>query len=306
MKPPPFALQPTIQAQYERAVRSWLEQVSEAMLRVLEPHILPARMDASTTPTPGNLPGALAILKTMLPQLLEVQSAQSLFLRLALKSAARHKSELKGQLELALKPRLRKKVARIDLFAIEPWLEPEAVRWARANASLITSMPEELLDKAAALVQKATPGGLRNEELAGKLREALSVPRWRAKLIARDQMAKWNGSLTQRRLAGVGVDKFRWRTARDRRVVGTPGGEYPEASDPSKHGDHYAREGRIFLVGHVPLIEVLVSGKQIARPEMSDGPPGHGIQCRCWAEPVIDELEDLIDSMPAPIEMGGG
>lgn len=305
--PPRYALQATLQAQYERALARWLSQLSGELWRALEPHVTPARMDASSLePVPPNLSAALALLKRLAPSLLDLDASRALLLRLALNSASIHRDAMTRQLTLALKPRLRKNVERIDLFGLEPWLRPEAERWAAANASLITQMPLELIQKATALTQQATPGGLRHEELAKKLQEALSVPPSRARLIARDQMAKWNGSLTLRRFAGLGIDRYRWRTARDRRVVGTPGGAYPEASDPSKHGDHFAREGRIFLVGRVPLVEVMADGKQTTRPEMNDGPPGHGIQCRCWAEPVIDELEDLIDQTPSPIEMGGG
>jgi hypothetical protein len=78
------------------------------------------------------------------------------------------------------------------------------------------------------------------------------------------------------------------------------------ASSPSKHGNHYEREGRLFLVGQVPLVEVLPDGRLLPHPDWNDGQPGEGIQCRCWAEPSIEGLEDLLDNTPVPVSMGGG
>lgn len=97
-----------------------------------------------------------------------------------------------------------------------------------------------------------------------------------AKLIARDQMAKLNSTLAQARQEDAGVTHYVWRTAKDQRVVGNPAGLYPRVSDPAVHGNHYHREGKVFAWNDPP----------------PDGHPGHGIQCRCYAAPILD-MEEL-------------
>lgn len=93
----------------------------------------------------------------------------------------------------------------------------------------------------------------------------------KAKLIMRDQISSLNGSLSQDKNQQAGVTHYRWRTVKDARVRGRPGGEYPNAR-PS----HWHREGEVFAWDEPP----------------DGGHPGHAIQCRCWAEPIFSEDED--------------
>lgn len=83
----------------------------------------------------------------------------------------------------------------------------------------------------------------------------------RATLIARDQVEKLNSEITRLRQTDAGVEKYVWRTAGDNRV----------------RDEHAAREGEIFQWKSPP----------------PDGHPGEAINCRCFAEPVLDELENL-------------
>ncbi len=45
----------------------------------------------------------------------------------------------------------------------------------------------------------------------------------RAKLLARDQVGKLNGRLTQRRQQDIGVEMYIWSTSRDERMRARPG-----------------------------------------------------------------------------------
>jgi len=306
MNRPRFANHSRAQAQYERALLAWMRRVSDALYRALEPYLDGmARMDADEQ-IAFDFNGALNVLQAELPNLLDVDQARTLVIGIGQKMADEHKKTMAATLRDHVHSRNKPKIERIDLFQIEPWLKPEMNRWTDQNISLITRMPQMLLDNAAQIVKEAAPGGMRHETLAKRLRAALDVPEGRARLIARDQMAKWNSSLTEARYKNAGINRFIWRTARDRRVVGAPGGAYPEAKSPDKHGNHYEREGLTFLVGRLPLVEVLRDGSLKVHSDWSDGAPGQGIQCRCWQEPVIDGLEDLLDNTPAPLEMGGG
>lgn len=113
---------------------------------------------------------------------------------------------------------------------------------------------------------------------AMSLREYLShtyhLSEYQSRRLARDQASKVHTAVVQARQTEIGVDSYIWHTSRDERVVGTPGGLYVK---PTKlHGNHYMREGKIFRWDSPP----------------PDGHPGWPIQCRCWAEPVL-ELDKL-------------
>lgn len=145
--------------------------------------------------------------------------------------------------------------------------------------ALITSVPEQYL---AAVQQAVTHNFMQlplpeGKSLTEHIQHLAGVGSARANLIARDQTSKINTAINQARQTSIGIEEYIWRTARDRRVVGTPGGAYPESN--SVHGNHYKREGKTFRWDNPP----------------ADGHPGYAINCRCWAEPIID-VNKLKDS----------
>jgi SPP1 gp7 family putative phage head morphogenesis protein len=97
--------------------------------------------------------------------------------------------------------------------------------------------------------------------------EEFGFARSRAKLIARDQTSKFNGSLNRIRQQQAGITEYRWSTSHDERVRGNPDGKYPNAR-PS----HWAREDKVFAWDKPP----------------SDGHPGEPINCRCVALAVLN------------------
>lgn len=78
---------------------------------------------------------------------------------------------------------------------------------------------------------------------------------------------------------------FIWHNRRDGRVVGRPGGMYPEGNE--KHGDHWDREGKFYLIKDSWAVS-----RNLLKPvgdvgydtELTDGLPGIPVGCRCWAE----------------------
>jgi SPP1 gp7 family putative phage head morphogenesis protein len=167
----------------------------------------------------------------------------------------------------------------VNLFQAEPWLRPELKAWAQVNANLITSLEEAGIREVERWTIQGLRTGQRHEEITKKIEDVFgrelsdklgpSGMRARAKLIARDQVAKLNADLTERRQTAAGVTEYIWRTSLDERVRGNPTGLYPKA-EPS----HWDREGKTF---------------QWSKPP-SDGHPGQPINCRCTAEPVLSGL----------------
>lgn len=86
--------------------------------------------------------------------------------------------------------------------------------------------------------------------------------------IARDQIGKLNGQLNEYRQQQLGGKKYIWHNSHDSRVSGNPGGKYPKAK-PS----HWEREGKTYLWSKPP----------------KGGHPGQRINCRCWAEMIVED-----------------
>ena len=126
--------------------------------------------------------------------------------------------------------------------------------------------------------------GLRAEEIAKEIERdfissqgtELKKARKRAKLIARDQVASLQGDISRVRQTQLGVSRYVWRTAKDERVRST----------------HRNRENEIFVWGEPIGPQLRKKGLLV---DTIDGPPGRPINCRCYAEPV---LEDVVPDLP--------
>lgn len=124
------------------------------------------------------------------------------------------------------------------------------------SVNYVSGIGDEVRKRIVAAVMEAGEGGARSRDLASDLSEIAGFGRKRAKFVARDQIATFNGVLNEVRQVQVGFDKYVWRTSLDERVRPL----------------HAQREGKIF---------------PWARPP-SDGHPGQPINCRCTAQAYLD------------------
>lgn len=147
----------------------------------------------------------------------------------------------------------------VEVFQREPWLKPELDGWATENASLITTLREDTIADVERWTVRALRAGERHEDVAKRVRERFGVAKSRAEFIARDQVSKLNGKLTERRQEALGVEEYIWRTTGDDRVR------------PS----HAEKDGKKFRWDDPPA---------------DTGHPGEDYQCRCVAEPVLGPL----------------
>ncbi|RLC88284.1 MAG: hypothetical protein DRJ03_03285 [Chloroflexi bacterium] len=149
----------------------------------------------------------------------------------------------------------------------------------KENVKLIKSISHDHLDDIADVILSGVGTGIRHEELAkqiiGKMNNPDAKIKKRAKLIAQNETINLLADLNKQRSEALGINRFRWQTAEDERVRGTPGGKYPDAI-PS----HYALNGQEFSWG------------EGAKTEVGYIFPGTEINCRCIAINVID-LDDL-------------
>ena len=133
--------------------------------------------------------------------------------------------------------------------------------WAAENASLITSISGQYLDQVAAVARKAVAEGTLTRDIAAQIESRYGVTKSRAQLIARDQIGKLNGQLTQQRQTSLGIEEYIWSTSKDERV----------------RDMHRALEGTTQRWDSPPITN-----------EAGDrNHPGGDYQCRCVSVPVI-------------------
>lgn len=133
--------------------------------------------------------------------------------------------------------------------------------WAAENASLITSIPSQYFDDIAQAARESVRTGSLTRDLVNDLESRYGVATRRAETIARDQIGKLNGQLTERRQTSLGIEEFIWSTSRDERVR------------PS----HAELEGTKHRWDDLPIVD----GERSR--------PGSPIQCRCVAIAVMPE-----------------
>lgn len=109
-------------------------------------------------------------------------------------------------------------VFNVDPVAAEPWLEQEINTFVSENASLIKTLPEESLADIEQLVFRDARRGQSPQQIRESIIEQFDVTRSRAQLIARDQVSKFNGRLSELRQTQMGITRYEWQTAEDGRV----------------------------------------------------------------------------------------
>ena len=133
------------------------------------------------------------------------------------------------------------------------------------QVTLIKSIPLEAAERAQTLAREATTGSRRASEVADMIMSSGTVAKSRADTIARTEIHKAWSSLTQSRAQYVGANQYIWRTA----------------------GDEIVRESHAEMDGQVCDFN--------SPPTLSDGDSynaGEGVNCRCYAEPIISDKEE--------------
>jgi SPP1 gp7 family putative phage head morphogenesis protein len=246
---------------YYRDLRPLLRLAQEAVDRVLLP-ALPAilerarmiRSDSAETRADDlatDIKGLVAQVKVYFQRRYTEAEAE----RLAKKYAESSRNFTAQQIQDQFR-----RVLSVDALSASPAIE-QAVKIATVeNVALITSIPATFFDK----IEKATFTALRTgaatDDLADEIKALYDVTDSRAAFIARDQIAKMNGVLTEVTQTSLGITGYIWRTTGDARVRDT----------------HAALDGKHFDWDDPP----------------APGHPGQDYNCRCQAEPDFTTLGD--------------
>jgi len=156
-----------------------------------------------------------------------------------------------------LRKAIRQSIA-VDPFIGQPYLQSQIKQYVTQNVTLIKNIEGRYLSEIEEIVFRGARRGTSTKEIASQISKRARVSMARAKLIARDQINKFNGQLNRLRQEELGVKRYRWITAQDENVRTT----------------HQALQGRVFKWSDPPEV----------------GHPGEDINCRCHAEPHFDDL----------------
>lgn len=139
--------------------------------------------------------------------------------------------------------------------------------WTDENASLISTLPEEVLGEMQNIVEDGFLNGRSNRDIVKDIQERFNVSRNKARFYAADQLSKLNASITHQQQTECGVEEYIWSSSKDHRVR-----ERHAQLDGTKHR------------WDTPPIVDEKTGRRAH--------PGEDYRCRCVALPVFN-LETL-------------
>jgi len=168
---------------------------------------------------------------------------------------------------------MMKAVVGVDPVKFEPWLDDEINLFVQNNVSLIKTLPSDTFADIEQMLYRDSRRGLSPIELKKQIKLLFDATDKRAVLIARDQVNKFNGSLTQLRQTKAGITHYIWQTSQDGRVR--------TLSNSGGYSDHGALNGKVIAWNNPPV--TVFKGKR-------SGEKNHAsmdINCRCQSIPVL-------------------
>ena len=153
------------------------------------------------------------------------------------------------------------RVLPVDPIGAEPWLAPLSRDWVTENVALIRSVNQDMLTDLEKTVYRMVGQDASLSDTKAELVKRFGVSEGRARLIARDQVSKFNGQLTQTRQESLGIQEYVWRDSEDVRV----------------RKKHRLLDGKKFRWDDPP----------VTNDKGERNHPGEDIQCRCWADPIL-------------------
>ena len=252
---PPRQLYPHgLEREYERALVKVTDPFFEAMNQMIEqdlPKIVEAREQALRTDEAyGEMIGtAIGDVRVNVAVRVTEAEAAGVSESFARRVAEFNRTQVDRQFSTVL---------GIPVLRQERWLEDKITAFVFGNVELINDITEKGASDVSKMLMARVEAGDSNRTIAKAIRERLDVIHRRAQFIARDQVAKLNGKLTELRQAEAGVEEYIWRAVKD----------------GATRASHLQNDGQKFRWDSPP----------------ATGHPGEDYQCRCSAEPVLDEF----------------
>ena len=180
--------------------------------------------------------------------------------------------------------RIIEKGIHVNLPVSAPWWDDMKKSWAEDNYTLITSNAKNYVSKINTLTEQAIVNGLSPMKLKEEIKKVIeSLSDKHCKLLARDQMGKLNGQITEAQMTEVGLDMYVWSTSYDDRV----------------RNSHAVMEGLLCRWDDASVCSYDNGKTWVSRPSGAiDLHPGQDIQCRCVALAFYPELVSEMEGLP--------
>lgn len=259
------------------------QRVTNAYIRILNELLkecLPEIRDAAQAEREGqrhdDASDLIAKVKTVFSKMaVELERRTSMF---SLRSKIESMAKLTRKLSIREWKKAVKSTLGIDL--LDDYYTGELYRvmmerWVEDNVALIKTIPQESLGRMRQIVLNGYKNGETTTAIVKKIQKTYSVDRRHAQLLARDQIAKLNGDITQQQQQDAGVVEYVWSTSGDRRVR------------PS----HAALNRKRIRWDNPPVVDEK-TGRRCH--------PGMDYQCRCCALPVFN-----LETIDLPVTKGG-
>lgn len=172
----------------------------------------------------------------------------------------------------------------VNLPTSASWWNDMKSSWEEDNYTLITSNAKNYVSKINTLTEQAIINGMSPKKLKDEIYKATEgLTQKHCKLLARDQMGKLNGQITQAQMEEIGLEMYVWSTAFDDRV----------------RDSHAAMEGLLCRWDDASVCSYDGGKTWVDRPSGAvELHPGQDIQCRCVPLSYYPELTAEIEGEP--------
>ena len=179
--------------------------------------------------------------------------------------------------------KMLEKGINVNLPTSAEWWNDMRNSWAEDNYTLITSNAKNYVSKINTLTEQAIVNGMSPSKLKEEIKKATEgLSDKHCKLLARDQMGKLNGQITQAQMQEIDLDLYIWSTAYDDRV----------------RDSHALMEGLLCRWDDASVCSYDNGKTWVDRPSGAvQLHPGQDIQCRCVALAFYPELVSNIEGV---------
>lgn len=142
-------------------------------------------------------------------------------------------------------------------------------KWVDENVSLIKTIPAETLGDMRKIIKDGFLGGKSTTSIMKEIQDRYNSKKYRARLIARDQIGKLNAAVTEAQQRDAGIEEYIWCDCGDNRV----------------RDCHRELNGHKFRWDDPPEMWYMTKKGKVMTGRRCH--PGQDIQCRCRAKPVL-------------------
>lgn len=211
-------------------------------------------------------------LSVYMPTVSEMQEAQNNVIFTGLNQTA---DQIKEHEDIQFQKQLQNGIG-VSFQTDAPWWEETKAIWTQNNYNLITSNARNYVNEINTICEQGIVGGLSVEQLTEQIKKVtVRLTDKKCRLIARDQIGKLQGQVSQAQMEEVGLEMYVWETSGDERVRST----------------HIPMDGLLCRWDNANVYSSDGGKNWIPRPANAVRMhPGQDIQCRCIAVAYMPEL----------------